>query len=100
MNKEEKYTAEDLFRELEETINGEDTTVWITVDGNYYHKEKGSYKVWWLYDRESRGERYFTFDFKTFYGLFRDYPAKLSKEEKEIFDKENPFWADYVNAPK
>lgn len=100
MNKEEKYTAEDLFRELEETINEEDTTVWITVDGVDFYKEKPECKIWWLEDPETKGEIYFTFDFKKIYGIYGDYPQNLTTEEKEIFDKENPFWADYVNAPK
>ncbi|WP_428979555.1 DUF7675 family protein [Fenollaria massiliensis] len=29
------------------------------------------------------------------YNFFRDYPYKLSKEEKEIFDKENPHWVGF-----
>ena len=37
----------------------------------------------------------FTFDGKTVYNLFRDYPGKLTKEQKALFDAENPYWADY-----
>lgn len=66
-----------------------DTTVWITVDGKDYHKEKSDYKVWWLDDRERVGQPCFTFDFKTFFYFFRDYPH-LTQEQKKIFDKENP----------
>lgn len=33
------------------------------------------------------------------YYLYRDY-EKLSPEQKEIFDKENPFWADFFNPNK
>jgi len=29
--------------------------------------------------------------------LFEDYPKKFTKEEKELFDKENPFWADFFS---
>ena len=29
------------------------------------------------------------------YNLFRDYPDKLTEEEKALFDRENPFWAEY-----
>lgn len=27
--------------------------------------------------------------------MFQDYPHELTPEQKAIFDKENPYWADY-----
>lgn len=36
-----------------------------------------------------------SFDKKTIFNIFADYPHKLTKEQKEIFDKENPYWADF-----
>lgn len=29
------------------------------------------------------------------YNLFQDYPYKLTKEEKALFDQENPHWRDF-----
>lgn len=51
-------------------------------------------KVKWI-ENHNIGEMLFTFDGKTIYNLFRDYPHKLSPEEKRVFDLENPFWANY-----
>lgn len=75
-----------------------------------FHKNNKDDKIWWterieLID-ESKGfvpnnvskvfgEHLFSFDKKKIYNLFRDYPYKLTKEEKEIFDKENPYWAEF-----
>lgn len=51
--------------------------------------------IWWIEDNDKIGEHLFTFDKKKVFNLFRDYPQQLTKEEKEIFDKENPYWANY-----
>ena len=53
------------------------------------HREKGS-KIWWLDDLDRRGPLLFSFDLKTVYNYYGDYPDKLTDEQKEIFDKENP----------
>lgn len=49
----------------------------------------------WSTDRSRKGVMGFTFDGKTVYNSFRDYPEKLTKEQKALFDAENPYWADY-----
>lgn len=41
----------------------------------------------------------FTFDHgQTVFNLFADYPYKLTPEQKAVFDKENPYWADFFKA--
>ena len=47
---------------------------------------------------ETIGQFLFSFDKKKVYNLFKDYPQKLSKEEKKLFDKENPEWAELLNG--
>ena len=41
----------------------------------------------WVEEPDKIGERFFTFDGITIFNLFRDYPYKLTPEQKEIFDK-------------
>ena len=61
---------------------------------DFYKKQKND-KVWWTKEIDIIGEFLFSFDKETIFNLFADYPDKLSPEQKEIFDKENPFWAEY-----
>ncbi len=58
-------------------------------------KDKESDQIWWLVDTGRIGEWVFSFDRVHKFYMFRDYPYKLTKEQKEIFDKENPYWADF-----
>lgn len=56
-------------------------------------KEKDTDEIYWLEPVDKAvGEHLFSFDLKKVYNLFDDYPWVLLKEEKEIFDKENPHW--------
>lgn len=66
---------------------------------NNWYKENESDKVWWLDNGEEvKGEFVFSFDKKESFNLFADYPHNLTQEQKEIFDKENPYWADYFSG--
>ena len=60
-----------------------------------FYKNKPTDKVYWVDNIGTIGEFLFSFDKKKIYNLFRDYPQKLTAEEKRIFDKDNPYWADY-----
>lgn len=59
------------------------------------YKQKETDVIWWVDNVGTIGEWLFTFDGKEIYNLFSDYPHKLSKEEKEIFDRENPYWKEF-----
>ena len=65
-----------------------------------FYKNKETDKIYWVYNLDSVGERLFTFDKKVIFNLFADYPHKLSKEQKQIFDEENPEWADFFKNRK
>ena len=62
---------------------------------NKFEKHNPSDRVWWLINRDVKGEFVFSFDRKKLYNLFADYPHNLTKREKQIFDKENPYWAEF-----
>lgn len=69
-----------------------DDRIWKVTHYRLYDKEKG------FIDGNIDvilGERLFSFDKKKIYNLWTDYPYKLTKEEKEIFDKENPYWKEF-----
>ena len=54
--------------------------------------------VWWVNaPLERDGEFLFSFDRVTVYNLFADYPYKLTPEQKEIFDRENPYWVQFFS---
>ena len=63
---------------------------------NSWYKENKGDQIWWLDNGEEvEGEFIFSFDKKTTFNMFADYPFKLTPEQKAIFDKENPFWAEF-----
>lgn len=59
-----------------------------------FYKNEETDKIWWV-ETETKGEFLFSFDKKTIFNLFSDYPHKLTKAQVAQFDKENPFWAEF-----
>ena len=60
-----------------------------------FYKENENDRIWWVDDTETTGEWLFSFDKKTTFNLFADFPQKLTKEQVQIFVKENPDWAEF-----
>jgi hypothetical protein len=69
-----------------------------------YWSKKVNDRIWWVESRKrkggysfskEKGEQIFSFDKIKEFSLFRDYPYTLTQEQKEIFDKENPYWANF-----
>lgn len=65
---------------------------------NKLFKNNPTDSIWWVDNAdEVRGEWLFTFDKKKFFNMFQDYPHNLSPEQKRIFDRENPYWAEFFS---
>lgn len=62
---------------------------------NKFYKNNPSDVIWWVNNPETVGEWLFSFDKKTVFNMFADYPHKLTPEQKATFDKENPYWAEF-----
>lgn len=65
---------------------------------NNWCKNNKNDQIWWLDNPDSKGEWLFSFDKKKVFNMFEDYPHNLTHEQKEIFDKENPYWADFFKS--
>ena len=64
---------------------------------NSWYKNNESDSIWWKDTPDTVGEWLFSFDKKTVFNMFEDYPHKLNQEQKKIFDEENPEWADFFS---
>lgn len=54
-----------------------------------WYKNEETDKVWWKDDDKVVGELVFSFDKKTEFNFWQDYPHKLTPEQKDAFDAEN-----------
>lgn len=62
---------------------------------NNWYKNNPTDKIWWLDNSDKVGEWVFSFDKKKTFNMFADYPHALTKEQKEFFDAENPYWKGF-----
>lgn len=62
---------------------------------NNFYKENPTDQIWWVDNPDAKGVWLFSFDRQTVFNLFEDYPHKLTPEQKEIFDRENPYWVEF-----
>ena len=61
-----------------------------------FYKKNPTDQIWWV-EFTDLGTYQFSFDKIHVFNLFMDYPWKLSAEQKEIFDSENPCWHDFFS---
>lgn len=66
-----------------------------------FYKENPKDTIYWVDTIEDyKGLFLFSFDKKTVFNLFSDYPDKLTPSQRAIFDKENPYWANFFRDRK
>lgn len=70
------------------------------AQSNKFYKNNPTDAIWWVDNSDRDGVHEFSFDKKKVFNMFRDYPYKLTTEQKAIFDKENPFWAEFFEDRK
>ena len=63
-----------------------------------FYKDNEADVIYWTGEIDMLDSFLFSFDKKTIYNLFEDYPHNLTKEQKEIFDRENPSWVKFCGA--
>ena len=65
-----------------------------------FYKKREDSKIYQVerVDESCYGKNLFSVDKKTIYNLFADYPHNFTREAKEIFDKEYPFWKDFFSS--
>ena len=75
--------------------NDQEISAPCDIDGySNFHKNDKNDKIWTVEKIGYRGRFLFSFDTKTIYNFWTDYPEKLSPEEIEIFKKEFPDLAE------
>lgn len=67
------------------------------AQSNDFYKNSPDDKIWWVKNPETIGEWLFSFDKMKVFNMFADYPHNLTPEQKTIFDKENPYWAEFFS---
>ena len=63
-----------------------------------FYKKKDNAKIWSVEEIGYIGKLLYSFDKKNIYNLWTDYPHNFTKEEKELFDKENPYWKEFFSG--
>lgn len=65
-----------------------------------FYKNNPKDQIWWVDNTDQVGIWEFSFDKQTVFNMFADYPHNLTPEQVKIFDRENPYWADFFKDRK
>lgn len=70
------------------------------MSSNKFYKENQNDKIYWVDTPDQVGVFLFSFDQEKVFNLFEDYPHNLTPEQKALFDRENPYWAEFFKDRK
>ena len=70
----------------------------MKIEKYTFYKQNKNDTIFWVDTPDTIGAFLFTFDKQKTYNLFADYPQNLTPEEKAVFDKENPDWANFFKS--
>lgn len=63
-----------------------------------FYRRNPDDRVWWVRLKGQKDPLLFSFDRKKIFDFWTDYPDRLTKEQKTLFDRENPFWAKFYEG--
>ena len=70
------------------------------VELGEWYKDEPWHQIGWFEVLNEIGLWLFSFDQVRIYNLFTDYPDNMTEKEVEIFDRENPYWAEFFRDRK
>ena len=83
------------MKELDKRLGVDDELETPNTNNYIYYKKNNNDLIWWIRNQGQKGELLFSFDKKKIFNAWIDYPYNLTKEEKDIFDRKNPYWRDF-----
>lgn len=96
-NENKKWWVDYLKTGIIHSFSGDETVEECLKNDTFDNpvREDGN-QIWDIRDIDVRGPLFFSFDLVTIYEFFRDYD-KLTPEQKTIFDREYPAFAEMRN---
>lgn len=67
----------------------------VVSSKDVWYKNNDTDQIWWKDTPDQVGVWIFSFDREEKFNMFSDYPHKLTSKQKQIFDEENPNWAEF-----
>jgi len=87
-----------ILESIDKKIKNEEELEKLYFGKYYFYKENKKDKLYQVDHIGYIGELLFSFDKKTIYNLWEDYPTNMTGEEIKILNKEQPYWANFFKS--